>query len=168
MSSTSGTPNKVKGQSSYDDEPAGTRVRRGQKTTEEEEGEIVSDVSDSESKGGDKGRRYSTSKGHGDKEGAAEGVFASDQSDSESRKSEKKRKYSSSGATDADEKPKEVEMVSDLSDSEDRNLDQPRKYSSPREPVVEEKAKSTDLKEKGINVNDVIRICLCITDNQCG
>ncbi|KAL9971255.1 hypothetical protein ACROYT_G023761 [Oculina patagonica] len=60
-SSTSGTPKKVKPQLSHDDGPVGIRVKKGRKTTEEEEGEIVSDPSDSESRRGEKrARRYSS------------------------------------------------------------------------------------------------------------
>ena len=59
-SSTSETPKKLKHQVSHDAAPAGGRVKKGRKTTEEEEGEIVSDPSDSESRRGEKrSRRYS-------------------------------------------------------------------------------------------------------------
>ena len=60
-SSTSETPKKVKPQLSHDVGPVGIRVKKGRKTTEEEEGEIVSDPSDSESRRGEKrARRYSS------------------------------------------------------------------------------------------------------------
>lgn len=60
-SSTSETPKKLKHQVSHDAAPAGGRVKKGRKTTEEEEGEIVSDPSDSESRRGEKrSRRYSS------------------------------------------------------------------------------------------------------------
>lgn len=60
-SSTSETPKKLKRQVSHDAAPAGGRVKKGRKTTEEEEGEIVSDPSDSESRRGEKrSRRYSS------------------------------------------------------------------------------------------------------------
>ena len=60
-SSTSGTPKKLKPQLSHEVGPAGIRVKKGRKTTEEEEGEIVSDQSDSESRRGEKrSRRYSS------------------------------------------------------------------------------------------------------------
>lgn len=60
-SSTSGTPKKLKPQVSHEVGPAGFRVKKGRKATEEEEGEIVSDPSDSESRRGEKRlRRYSS------------------------------------------------------------------------------------------------------------
>lgn len=60
-SSTSGTPKKLKPQISHEVGPPGIRVKKGRKTTEEEEGEIVSDPSDSESRRGEKrSRRYSS------------------------------------------------------------------------------------------------------------
>ena len=59
--SSSGTPKKLKPQLSHDVGAAGVRVKKGRKTTEEEEGEIVSDPSDSESRRGEKrARRYSS------------------------------------------------------------------------------------------------------------
>ena len=59
-SSTSGTPKKLKPQLSHEVGVAGIRVKKGRKATEEEEGEIVSDQSDSESRRGEKrSRRYS-------------------------------------------------------------------------------------------------------------
>ena len=137
MSSTSGTPSKGKSQPSQDDEPAG-RVRRGRKTTEEEEGEIVSDPSDTESKRADKRRRYSSS----NKKGDIERDFGSDQSDSESRKSDKQRKYSSSRVADTSEKPKEEEIGSDLTDSEDRKQGKYSSLSKYTEPIEEGKGDS--------------------------
>lgn len=60
-SSTSGTPKKLKPQLSHEVGLAGFRVKKGRKATEEEEGEIVSDPSDSESRRGEKrSRRYSS------------------------------------------------------------------------------------------------------------
>ena len=51
---------KLKPQLSHEVDPVGFRVK-GRKATEEEEGEIVSDPSDSESRRGEKrSRRYST------------------------------------------------------------------------------------------------------------
>lgn len=52
----------MKPQLSHDhDGAAGIRVKKGRKATEEEEGEIVSDPSDSESRRGEKrSRRYSS------------------------------------------------------------------------------------------------------------
>ena len=147
VSSTSGTPSKVKSQPSQDVEPAG-RVRRGRKTTEEEEGEIVSDASDTEAKRGGKRRRHSLPKDL-DKEGATEGGFDSDQSDSESRKSDKQRKYPSTRVSDTDERPKGNETGSDVSDLEDRKHDQQRKHSSPHDVITEEKVKPTDPEGKG-------------------
>lgn len=148
MSSTNGTPNKVKTQLSHDEEAAALRLRQERKTTEEEEGEIVSDPSDSESKKSDKRRRYSSSKSHDIEEGTKEGDFVSDQSDSESRWSDKQGKHSSSRAAGTDERPKEGESVSDLSDAEERKRNQQRKYSSPKDTVVETKVKTIEPKEK--------------------
>lgn len=60
-SSTSGIPKKLKSQLSHEVGLAGFRVKKGRKATEEEEGEIVSDPSDSESRRGEKrSRRYSS------------------------------------------------------------------------------------------------------------
>lgn len=157
MSSTSDTPSKVKRQLSQDVEPAG-RVRRGRKTTEEEEGEIVSDASDTDTKRGGKQRTHSLPKVL-DKEGAAGGGFDSDQSDSESRKSEKQTKYQSSRVSDNDERQKENETSSDVSDLEDRTHDLQRKYSSPQNIITEEKAKPTDPEGKGVSVTAEIEEC---------
>lgn len=157
MSSTSDTPSKVKRQLSQDVEPAG-RVRRGRKTTEEEEGEIVSDASDTDTKRGGKQRTHSLPKVL-DKEGAAGGGFDSDQSDSESRKSEKQTKYQSSRVSDNDERQKGNETSSDVSDLEDRTHDLQRKYSSPQNIITEEKAKPTDPEGKGKDLVSKLNDC---------
>ena len=139
-SSTNGTPIKAKGQMSQDDEPAGLRIRQGRKTTEEEEGEIFSDLSDSESKKVEKRRRHSSSKSHDTEEVGINRDSLSEQSDSESKRAEKRRKYSSSRSADTDDRQKEKENISDPSDSEDVKLDQRIKYSSPKNPDSDSKA----------------------------
>ena len=136
-SSTNGTPIKAKGQISQDDEPAGLRIRQGRKTTEEEEGEIVSDLSDSESKKVEKRRRHSSSKSHDTEEVGVIRDSLSEQSDSENKRTEKRRKYSSSRAADTDDRQREKDNVSD---PEDMKRDQKIKYSSPKHPDSDLKA----------------------------
>lgn len=139
-SSTNGTPIKAKGQMSQDDEPAGLRIRQGRKTTEEEEGEIVSDLSDSESKKVEKRRRHSSSKSHDTEEVGIIRGSLSEQSDSENKRTEKRRKSSSSRTADTDDRQREKDNVSDPSDNEDLKHDQKIKYSSPKHPDSDLKA----------------------------
>ena len=139
-SSTNGTPIKAKGQMSQDDEPAGLRIRQGRKTTEEEEGEIVSDLSDSESKKVEKRRRHSSSKSHDTEEVGVIRDSLSEQSDSENKRTEKRRKYSSSRTADTDDRQREKDNISDPSDPEDVKRDQKIKYSSPKHPDSDLKA----------------------------
>ena len=61
LASSCETPKKVRPPLPHEDEPAGLRAKKGRKKTEEEEGEIVSDLSDSENRRSEKrSRRYSS------------------------------------------------------------------------------------------------------------
>ena len=120
VSSTSDTPGKLKRQSSQDVERAG-RVKGGRKTTEGEEGEIFSDLSDAESKQDDKRRRTSSSKEYNKKEIAIEADDISDDlSDSESRKSTKHQKYSTLQRDVGKKRTGKEEIVEDALDSKEK------------------------------------------------
>ena len=149
VSSTSDTPGKLKRQSSQDVERAG-RVKGGRKTTEGEEGEIFSDLSDAESKQDDKRRRTSSSKEYNKTEIAIEADdISDDSSDSESRKSNKQQKYSTL-LLDVDKKRTGKEDdVEDALDSKEKlkhDLERENNVSS-RNPSSEKKSKDVDFVE---------------------
>ena len=152
VSSTSDTPGKLKRQSSQDVERAG-RVKGGRKTTEGEEGEIFSDLSDAESKQDDKRRRTLSSKEYNKTEIAIEADdISDDSSDSESRKSNKPQKYSTLQLDVSKKRTGKEENVEDAVDSkENLQHDLERENLSSRNPSSEKKTKDVDLAEsKGI------------------
>ena len=151
VSSTSDTPGKLKRQSSQDVERVG-RVKGGRKTTEGEEGEIFSDLSDAESKQDDKRRRTSSSKEYNKKEIAIEADdISDDSSDSESGKSNKPQKYSTLQLDVGKKRTEKEEDVEDALDSKEVKHDLERENLSSRNPSSEKKSKDVDLAEsKGI------------------
>ena len=152
VSSTSDTPGKLKRQSSQDVERAG-RVKGGRKTTEGEEGEIFSDLSDAESKQDDECRRTSSSKEYNKKEIAIEADdISDDSSDSESRKSNKPQKYSTLQLDVGKKRTGKEENVEDAVDSKEKlQRDLERENLSSRNASSEKKSKDVDLAEsKGI------------------
>ena len=148
VSSTSDTPGKLKRQSSHDVERAG-RVKGGRKTTEGEEGEIFSDLSDAESKQDDKRRRTSSSKEYDKKEIAIEADdISDDSSDSESRKSTKQQKYSTLQLDVGKKRTGKEDDVEDALDSKEKlQHDLERENVSSRNPSSEKKSKDVDIVE---------------------
>ena len=148
VSSTSDTPGKIKRQSSQDVERAG-RVKGGRKTTEGEEGEIFSDLSDAESKQDDKRRRLSSLKEYNKKEIAIEADDISDgSSDSESGKSNKQQKYSTLQLDVGKMRTGKEENVENALDSKEKLKHDPeRENLSSRNPSSEKKSKDVDFAE---------------------
>lgn len=152
VSSTSDTPGKLKRQSSQDVERAG-RVKGGRKTTEGEEGEIFSDLSDAESKQDDKRRRTSSSKEYNKKEIAIEADdISDDSSDSEGGKSNKQQKYLTLPLDVGKKRTGKEENVEDALDSKEKlKHDLERENLSSKNSSSEKKSKDVDFVEsKGI------------------